>query len=263
MMRNSNRMMNRKSLKRFISTVLLITFLTTACSENISEKDFVIPSSEPAMALTIGWYVPANVITPLVGKDFKPKIVNENNESELALEIISGPEHKGEGIAAGSLKMANLIIPVEISDSFITPDGKTVNNTFVCPLSIVDKSEWLGDQLDSLGFATYTGEITLNVKKSGVKYIVEAKIITANGLIDINGMFEESGKNTESTIAYLTPKKTSSNYYYGKEKMIRMMNGKGNLKLDGQNIISAMQLDHQPYFLKLDTELIWNFDFVK
>lgn len=255
--------MNKIGFKRFVSIVLLITLFSAACSEEISENDFVIPSTEPAMALTIGWYVPVNIITPLIGKDFKPKIVNENDESELALEIICGPEHIGEGIAAGSLKMANLIIPVEFSDSFKTPDRKTVNNTFVCPLSIVDKSEWLGDQLDSLGFATYTGEITLDVKHSGEKYIVEAKIKTANGLIDINGMFEESGKKTESTIAYLTPKNTSSNYYYGKEKMIRMMNGKGNLKLDGQNIISAMQLGHQPYFLKLDTKLVWNFDFVK
>lgn len=243
----------------FILAVLLIA---TACTEKTTEGNFIIPSGEPATALTIGWYVPVEALKQLVGPDFKPKIINDKNESEIMLRIIKGSQHMGEGISAGLLKMAMLVVPVEVPDSLRTSDGVLINKSFVCPVNIIEKSEWLGNKLDSLGFATYTGEIDLNVDQSDDKYMVEAKVKTVNGLIDITGMFEESGESNEFGVANFTPKSKSGHYYYGEEKLTRIGNGKGNLKLDGQNIISAMQLGNHPYFLKLDTDLVWDFDFV-
>jgi hypothetical protein len=43
----------------------------------------------------------------------------------------------------------------------------------------------------------------------------------------------------------------------------RISNGKGNLKTEGQNMISAMLLDSHPYYLKLDLDISWEFDFEK
>lgn len=57
------------------------------------------------------------------------------------------------------------------------------------------------------------------------------------------------GKSRADQCHFYT-KKGFHSYLYGDETMYCIENGKGNLKLNGQNIISAMHLKGQPYFFK-------------
>ncbi len=93
--------------------------------------------------------------------------------------------------------------------------------------------------------------------------MVEVKIKTTNGLIEINSMFEEEEVEKNLTSAIFTSKPGMKSFFYGEERFKRISNGKGNLKTDGQNIISAMNLNGQPYFLKFDHDYSWALDFVR
>lgn len=253
-------------MKRVSSIIVFLLFsiaiITIGCSEKTPERDFVIPADKPAVAFTIGWYVPVNILSQIVGEGFTPKMVNDNNEAEIMLRIVKGSDHLGDRADAGEIKMAQLIIPVKKPASLAIDDGTSIQDADVCPINIIEKGPWLGNRLDSLGFATYTGEISLEVKQDDQKYLVNAKIKTMNGSIKISGMFDQAGQQIEKTVANFMPGSSKAQYYYGEEKMMRFSDGKGNLKTDGQNIISAMKLDHQPFFLKLDTDLVWSFEFV-
>jgi len=255
-------------MKRFYNSIIFsvaaILLLVVGCGEKTPDKDYVIPKDKPVSALTIGWYVPAEILNEIVGNNFRPKIDNQRGKAEIMLVIAKGYEHYGDGIAAGLIKTACLLIPVEIPDTLTTPDETKIENAMVCPLTVVEKSAWLGNKFDEYGFKTYSGQIDLDIEQTDQqKYLVKVTIKTANGQIEINSMFEEESKSVNTTTAVFTAKPGLNNYFYGDAHLTRISNGKGNLKTDGQNIISAMNLNGQPYFLKFDHDYSWAFDFVR
>jgi len=130
-------------------------------------------------------------------------------------------------------------------------------------MSIVDQSPVLGNKFYDFGFPTYTGKIILDVTWSGEKYHVKASIETSNGLIEIAGQFEEKPVSNDMVSAIFNPKTSTYSFIYGEEHFERIINGKGNLKTDGENMIKAMNLSGQPFYLKLDLDLNWAFDFEK
>jgi len=248
------------------SLILLVTtsiILLVGCDEKVQEHDFIISSDNPASALTIGWYAPPDVVKEIVGTAFTPKIVNDKNETSIILFVVKSDEHLLDGFASGPMESAHLLIPVEKSEEIKTKSGINITNTLVCPITIVDQSQRLGNKYNDFGFPTYFGDIELNIKKTGEKYMVEAKIKTANGLIEINSMFEEEEVEIELMSAIFTSKPGIKSYFCGEEQFKRISNGKGNLKTDGQNIITAMKLNGQPYYLKLDLDITWGFDFTR
>jgi len=248
------------------SLILLVTtsiILLVGCDEKVQEHDFVISIDNPASALTIGWYAAPDVVKEIVGTGFTPKIVNDKNETSIMLFVVKSDEHLLDGFASGPMESAHLLIPVEKSEEIKTKNGSNITNTLVCPITIVDQSQRLGNKYNDFGFPTYFGDIELNIRKTGEKYMVEAKIKTANGLIEINSMFEEKEVEKSLTSAIFTSKPGMNSLFYGEEWFKRISNGKGNLKTDGQNIISAMNLNGQPYYLKLDLDIAWEFDFAR
>jgi len=248
------------------SLILLVTtsiILLVGCDEKVQENDFIISSDNPASALTIGWYAPPDIVKEIVGTTFTPKIVNDKNETSIILFVVKSDEHLLDGFASGPMESAHLFIPVEKSEEIKTKSGINITNTLVCPITIVDQSQRLGNKYNDFGFPTYFGDIELNIRKTGEKYMVEAKIKTANGLIEINSMFEEEEVEKSLTSAIFTSKPGMRSFFYGEERFKRISNGKGNLKTDGQNIISAMNLNGQPYYLKLDLDITWEFDFAR
>lgn len=253
--------MKQKRSSFFLSVLIITVFLLSGCNHEIKNGDFIVPDNHPATALTIGWFVPVDAMLEIVGQDFKPKVVNEDGMTTVMLYIVQSDEHVLDGTSMGTMRTAHLVIPVEPSGNVNVPTG--VKNLLVCPVTIVDKSIQLGDKYNTYGFPTYSGEISLEVKQSGSKYNVDATIKTVNGSIEIKGMFDEKGNDQELNSAIYTTKQGFHSYFYGEESMRRIIGGKGNLKLGGQNIISAMQLDKLPYYLKLDRDVTWAFDFDK
>jgi len=243
--------------------LLIVTLLLNGCTTQLKNRDFIIPKSHPATALTIGWYVPVKIIKEIVGPDFKPKVVHGDDMTSVMLYIVKSDEHIMHGTNTGPMKAAHLVIPVKMLSNVSTKDKVKIENFMVCPVTIVDQSKELGDKYNAFGFPTFSGKITLDVKKSGKKYNVDATIKTVNGFIEIKAMFDEKGKKQNLTSAIFTTKQGFHSYFYGEESMRRIENGKGNLKLDGQNIISAMQLNKLPYFLILDRNVTWAFDFIE
>jgi len=252
--------MKRKE-STFVYALLITLLLFSSCKNETENRDFIIPENHPATALTIGWYVPVDAMTEIVGQGFKPKVVGENGMTSVMLYIVQGNEHILDGTDKGPVRTAHLVIPVEPDGDVSVPSR--AKNIMVCPITIVDKSIALGDKYNTYDFPTYSGDISLNATSSGDKYNVDATIKTVNGFIEIKGMFEEKGKNQELNSAIFTSRQGFHSYFYGEENMQRIEDGKGNLKLDGQNIITAMQLDKLPYYLKLDRNVSWAFDFVK
>ena len=251
-------------MKKLISIILAISiFLIAGCDEKIADNDFVLPKNSPASALTIGWYTSPEVLKEIVGLGFEPKIVNDKNQSTIMLFIVKSDEHIVDGFSSGPMEAAHLVIPVVNKEPLKIVHGEEIENTLVCPITIVDQSQRLGNKYEEFGFATYTGEVELDVNYTGEKYLVDAKVTTANGLIEITSMFEEDGTSKEFSSAIFNSKPNISGYFFGNERMTRIGNGKGNLKVDGQNIISAMQLNGHPYYLKLDLDFTWEFDFAK
>lgn len=244
-----------------IALIIVVAFLIGGCAEKSGNRAFIIEDENPAVALTIGWYAPVDVLKAIVGPNFKPKVVNDKNESSIMLFIVKSDEHIVDGSGLGEMEAAHLIIPVEGLGDITTADGVKIENSIVCPLTIVDQSEKLGDKYKEFGFSTYSGEIDLNVNKTESKYMVDARIKTVNGLIEINGMFEGEGKSHDLSSAIFSTNPEMVSYFYGDETMTRISDGKGNLKTDGQNVISAMNLSGHPYFLKLDVDFTWEFDF--
>jgi len=246
--------------KHFFAAIFLL-LIVTACNEKKKDADFIIPEKNPAAAFTIGWYLPVESLVELVGPGFRPKIVNDKNEAAIMLYIVSGKEHLLEGVASGPVEAAHLVIPVETTE--VSGEGGKMENKLVCPMTIVEQSLQLGDQFNGLGFSTYSGHIELDIRHTGEKYMVESKISTLNGNIEIIGMFEEKGHKLEMSSAVFNPKPGSKSYFFGDERMERFDNGKGNLNTEGENIIEAMGLGGRPFFLKLDVDLSWEFDFVR
>lgn len=240
---------------------LLVLF--NSCSHTEKNHDFIVPENHPATALTIGWYVPVDVMKQIVGPGFTPKVVHGEDETTVMLYIVKSDEHVLDSVNTGEMRAAFLVIPVESSRKALPSDGSRIENTLACPMTVIDQSKQLGDKFNAFGFPTYSGEITLNVKLSGDKYQVDATIREINGSIEIKAMFDKNGEEQKLNSAIFTTKQGANSSFYGKEKMTRVKNGKGNLKLDGKNIISAMQLNNLPYFLILDRNVTWAFDFVK
>ena len=244
--------------------ILLLVILFSSCGNTERRKgDFVITSANSGSALTIGWYVPVEMISEVVGPDFKPKVVKGENQGSVSLFIVKSGEHILDGKLLGSMESAHIVIPVERPDHMKVEDWDDIDAAMVCPVNIVEKSLILGDKYVEYGFSTYTGSIDLDIKKTGEKYMVEAKVSTVNGLIEVTGMFEEEGETADFSNAMFSHNQGTKTFFYGEERMTRIKNGKGNLKLGGDNIIKAMNLSERPYFLKLDLDISWEFDFVK
>ena len=244
--------------------ILLLAILISSCGNRERRKgDFIIPSSNTGSALTIGWYVPVEMLTELVGPEFKPRVVKGEDQGSISIFIVKGGEHLIDGKTMGSLKSAHVVIPVEKPGNIKVKDWPDIGAAMVLPVNIVEQSLVLGDKLVEYGFSTYTGNIELDIKKTEEKYLIEAKVNTVNGQIEIKCMFEENGETREFSSAMFTHKHGTKTFFYGEERMTSISNGKGNLEIGGDNIIKAMNLAGRPYFLKLNLDLSWEFDFVK
>lgn len=250
-------------MKTFSSILFfaLVLVFVSGCSEKTSKCDFQIQDENPASALTIGWYVSPEIVKEIVGNDFTPKIVNDKNETSVMLFIVASEEHIVDEQASGKMGAAHLIVPVENVEDIIPKGKQKVNNMLVCPITIVEGSQILGNKYNDFGFPTYSGEIKLDIKNTDEKYMVDASIKTVNGLIEITAMFEEDPVQQELSSAIFTSKSGVKKYFFGNERFNRISNGKGNLKTGGQNIISAMNMNNRPYYLKLDTDISWEFNF--
>ena len=214
-----------------ITTLVIGTVLLTGCDQQATDHEFVIPKSDPAVALTIGWYVPVTSLAELA-KPYKPRIVKDDTLSMLMIFIVKSEEHMLDGKDLGEMEAAHLVIPVEV------PDGmkNAVDGAVVCPINIVDQSQQLGDKYNNNRFATYFGDIDLEVKKSDKdgNWYAEASIKTNNGIIEINGMFDQEAEANDVVTAMFTHKPGPRTYFYGAERMKRIKDGKGNLKQGGK-----------------------------
>jgi uncharacterized cupin superfamily protein len=244
-----------------LSVIALVGF--ESCNEKKSDHGFVVPKDKPAQALTIGWYVPVTVLKEIVGPHFEPTVIKDDSIGTIMIRIVSGEGHKVDSLDCGVMKAAYLMIPVIKPANMKFADANSITNSLVCAMAIVDQSPVLGNKFDDFGFPTYTGKINLDAKWSGEKYHVTASIETANGKIDIVGQFEEKPEPNDLVTAIFNPKASTFAFMYGKEHFQQIINGKGNLKTEGDNMIKAMNLSGHPYYLKLDLDLNWVFDFEK
>ncbi len=208
--------MNNKIKVLFsILFILGIALLTSCGSKTVKDRDFIISEKLPASALTIGWYAPPDILKELVGKNYSPRIVKDGKLSSIMLFIVKSDEHMLDGQLMGPMKSAHLVIPVETPGGLKVDDRADIEAAMVCPLNIIDQSESLGDKYDEYTFATYSGEIKLDINKPGEKYMVEASVKTANGLIEINAMFEDNGETKEVVSAMFSTKSETPAYFYG------------------------------------------------
>jgi hypothetical protein len=242
---------------------LSIVFLSGCTGKKTAEADFVIPESHPAKALTIGWYAPVSALADLVGEGNKPKVVKDDSISAVMLYIVKSDEHFIDSISAGPMECAHLVIPIDIPADFKAKNMNGIESAMVCPINIVDQSAVLGNKYNDFGFATYSGEIDLNVKETETGYFVTAEIKTVNGLIGISANFGKEGEKMEGVNAMINPKPGPLTFFYGEESFTRISDGKGNLKKGGENLINALNVSGQPYFLRLDLDIQWAFDFYK
>lgn len=241
--------------------LLSLIFLFGCNNNKNANADFVVPESHPAKALTIGWYAPANILTDLVGEGNKAKVVKGDSLSAIMLYIVKSNEHFIDSISAGTMECAHLVIPIEKPADLQVKNKSDIKAAMVCPINIVDQSAVLGNKYNDFGFATYTGEIELNVKEIDEGYFVTAEIKTVNGLIELSANFGKEGEKMEGINAMINPKPGPLTFFYGEESFTRISDGKGNLKKGGDNLINALNLSGQPYFLRLDLDIQWAFDF--
>lgn len=244
-----------------LSVVALIGF--TSCSEQKPEHDFIVSKEKPAQALTIGWYVPVSVLKEIVGQHFEPAVVKDDTIGTIMIYIVANGDHKVDSLECGTMKAAHLVIPVNKPDGLKFANASSITNSVVCPISIVEQSPVLGNKFHDFGFPTYTGKINLDVTWSGEKYHVKASIETANGLIEIAGQFEEKPESSEMVSAIFNPKSSTYAFMYGVENFQQIINGRGSLKAEGDNLVAAMNLSKRPYYLKLGLGINWTFDFEK
>lgn len=243
--------------------VLLSIFLFGCTGEKIQNADFIIPGNHPAKAITIGWYAPVDALAGLVGEGNKAKVVKGDSWGAILLYIVQSDDHFIDSISAGPMECAHLVIPIEKPADLQVANKSDIGATMVCPITIVDQSAVLGNKYSDFGFATYSGEIEMNVKEIDAGYFVTAEIKTVNGLIGISANFGKDGEKIEGVNAMINPKPGPLTFFYGAESFTRIADGKGNLKKGGDNLINALNVSDQPYFLRLDLNIQWAFDFYK
>lgn len=251
----------------FLKTILALSVIAligfASCSENKPEHDFIVPKEKPAQALTIGWYVPVSALKEIVGQHFEPAVVKDDTIGTIMIYIVANGDHKVDSLECGNMKAAHLVIPVNNPSGLKFANASSITNSVVCPVSIVDQSPVLGNRYHAFGFPTYTGKINLDVTWSGENYHVKASVETSNGLIEIAAKFEEEPVENEMVSAIFNPKSSTYACMYGKESFQQIIDGKGSLTTDGENMIKAMDLSGRPYYLKLDLGINWSFDFEK
>jgi len=254
----------KNSIFKAMFVLSLIAFMGfTSCSETKPEHGFIVPKEKPAQALTIGWYVPVTLLKEIVGQHFEPAVVKDDTIGTIMIYIVANGDHKVDSLECGNMKAAHLVIPVNKPADLKLTNASSITNSVVCPISIVDQSPVLGNKYHDFGFPTYTGKINLDVTWSGENYHVKASIETANGLIEIAAKFDEKPVENEMVSAIFNPKSSSYAFMYGHEWFQQIINGKGTLKTEGDNLVSAMNLSGQPYYLKLSLGVNWAFDFEK
>ena len=150
-----------KSKFIILAFIALAMLIFNGCESGQSkERDFVLSEDSPATALTIGWYVPVKVVEQLAGKNYSPKIV-QDDMSAIMLYIVKSEQHSLDGEAKGMMKAAHLVIPVEKPSGLKVDDADAIEATMSCPLNIIDVSNDLGDKYADHAFATYRGKIEL------------------------------------------------------------------------------------------------------
>lgn len=255
--------MKNSFFKAILALSVLVLIGLASCGEKKPDHGFVVPKDKPAQALTIGWYVPVNVLTELVGHQFEPAVVKDDTIGTIMIYIVSGAEHNVDSLECGVMKAAHLIIPVNMPANMQFEGTGSITNSLVMPMSIVELSPVLGNKYHAFGFPTYTGKVNLDVTWTGDYYRAKASIETTNGYIEIAAKFEEEPVENEMVSAIFNPKSNNYDFMYGEEGFKQIINGKGNLKTDGENMIKAMNLSGRPYYLKLDLGINWTFDFEK
>ena len=255
--------MKQNFFKANFALFVLVLIALASCTEKKALHGFIVPKDEPAQSLTIGWYVPVNLLKKIVGPHFEPAVIKDDTIGTITIFIVSGKGHSVDSLECGDLKAAHLVIPVKKPNDMHFAEANSITGSIVCPISIVDESPVLGNKFYDFGFPTYTGQVNLDVTFSEEKYHVKASIETANGKIEINAFFDEQPTESDMVSAIFNPKADVYSFMYGKEHVNKIINGKGVLKTDGENMVNAMNLSGQPYYLTLGLDMYWDFDFIK
>lgn len=254
-----------KRMKKLIFTAgfLFIAglFLLNSCGSKI--RTFAIPEDENATKLTIGWYLPVTALTEIVSPNFKPQVVKDGDKGLMLLVITTGSQHKVDGHSVDSLKMANLMIAVEPPNQAKKQGAVKTDEFYICPMIIVEKSKNLDRIFKEFGFKTYLGKINLQVNQKNERYNIKAFIKNDKGTIVITGFFNEQPSTHQSVVAVFNSQPKNFSYYSGNEISQRFINGRGVIDNQETTLIKAMQLENHPFFMKLDMNSHWNFEFLK
>jgi hypothetical protein len=254
----------KNNIFKAILVSLVFAFIgLTSCSEKMPDHGLIVSKDNPAQALTVGWYVPVSVLKEIVGPNYEPAVIKDDSIGTIYISIIANGDHRVDSLDCGSIKAAHLFVAVNKPSGLKFASASTITNYVVSPASIVDQSPVLGNKYHDFGFPTYTGKINLDVKWSGEKYHAVGTIETSNGKIEIVAVFDEKPFENEMVSAVFNPKSSTYDFMFGKEFSQQIINGKGTLKTEGNNLVTAMNLSGQPYYLKLGLGVNWIFDFEK
>ncbi|MFY0654673.1 MAG: hypothetical protein JXQ96_21750 [Cyclobacteriaceae bacterium] len=221
--------------------------LISGCKKERPDVRWQIKKEYPAYGLTLGYYLPGEQLQQIVGNDFTPKL-DENGNGYLMLFIASAQKYYLDSLGYDSFRIAHILVGVESSLN--------------CPLTIGPRNQHLNAVFEKFNFQIDIGTVELSVKQKSDSVHINAKIDSGQGYIELSSLFINRPDDKEYLESTKVSGKASPNsYFIGDEAYIPIQIDSIEIKSEGNNWISALDLPSKPDDIWLNTDFTWDFTF--
>ena len=234
---------------RFIPIPLGLLLLLSACHEPESDVRWQIKKENPAYGLTLGYSLPGDQLQQIIGDEFKPSLDDDGN-GYLMLFIATSVRYYLDNTTYDNLQIAHILIGSEGS----------INS----PFTIGVGNQKLNNLFDKYNFKTDIGKVDLLVEQKGDSIFMAAQISTQEGSIGLNSTFLNNPgewETLESTMVSATADPNS--FFIGGESYRPIQIGSIEIKSEGKNWISQLNLPSKPDYIRLNVDFTWDFTFTR
>lgn len=240
--------------------MLLAAATLFACSTNPGKKSdrWITSDTAACVRLIVSWDLETALLQDIVGVNFTPAEFGANGEGQLQLSVMSCGESLSSGAKTQPEVVAYVMIPLAANRVPVTISGVSRDAWLSLPLTLVDNTLAVSELFSRHGYVVMDTAISFATSRAGDETLLRARLQFENGSISVVATASGEPMSHEINSALLGTGADRYSALFGKETARRYSLVSATVRVEGQTVLSDLNLSETPAMALFDTDLVSN-----
>jgi len=221
-----------------------------------NESDrWIIGDGELCERLIVAWDLQIASLQDIVGTNFTPQDDDANGEGQLQLSVMSCGVSLSSASILEPTVVAYVMIPIAADSVPITISGVSRDGWLSLPLIMVDGASTISEQFSRHGYVVIHTDVTFKMSRQDNETLLHARLQFENGNISISAAVRGEAESHKITSALVGTGVDYFSAFFGEETTRRYASVSATIRIDGQTVLSDLNLSEVPAMALFDTQL--------